>query len=100
MNKKIIWRKARKKPVIVEFREVNGKVELIKTREGELFAIADQDYIIRGVEGEIYPIKKEIFDKTYEIIKDESEWKPDYSQIMTIEESLAKDKEKKKRTEE
>ena len=60
------WKKARKKPVVVEFREVDGREETIKTREGELKAYKDKDYIIRGVEGELYPISKEIFKKTYE----------------------------------
>ena len=78
------WKKARKKPVIVEFREVREedsvrakiegkwkrvKGELIFTREGILFAVAGRDFIIRGVEGEAYPIKKEIFYKTYEVIE-------------------------------
>jgi len=67
----IKWRKARKKPVIVEFREVHGKMEIIPTREGNLFAVKGRDYIIRGVEGEIYPIAKDIFEKTYEVIEDD-----------------------------
>ena len=54
------WRKARKKPVVVEFREVTTK-EAIETREGMLFAYPDEDYVIRGVDGELYPIKKTIF---------------------------------------
>jgi len=85
----MIWRKARKKPVVVEFREVEPKENLgtcasteiisgprmgesIKTREGTLYGYVGEDYIIRGVEGELYPIKKEIFHKTYEVIEDES----------------------------
>ena len=66
------WRKARKKPVVVEFREVEGKFETIKvkTREGTLTAVKGRDYVIRGVEGELYPISKEIFEKTYEVIED------------------------------
>ena len=80
------WRKARKKPIVIEFREVEPKLhfsgsthifnpkmgEEVKTREGELIAIAGEDYIIRGVEGELYPIKKTIFDKTYEVIEEAS----------------------------
>lgn len=83
-DRKIKWGKARKKPVVVEFREVQPKQsfsgsteilnpkkgETIETREGKLIAIAGEDYIIRGVEGEIYPINKEIFFKTYEILED------------------------------
>lgn len=74
------WRKARKKPVVIEFREVEPNTEVdvkgvyveaerIETREGMLFGFPIQDYIIKGVEGEIYPIKKEIFYKTYEVLR-------------------------------
>ena len=38
---------------------------LIKTLEGTMTASAG-DYIIRGVNGEHYPCKPDIFDKTYE----------------------------------
>ena len=37
----------------------------IKTLEGIMIAEAG-DYIIRGVNGEIYPCKADIFEKTYE----------------------------------
>lgn len=40
----------------------------IETLEGPIYASAG-DYIIRGVEGEIYPCKPDIFDKTYDIIE-------------------------------
>ena len=40
----------------------------IKTLEGVMVAKAG-DYIIRGVNGEIYPCKAEIFEKTYEVAK-------------------------------
>lgn len=59
------WRKARKKAVEVEFREVHGLTEEIETREGILVAHSDKDFIIRGVEGESYPITKRVFYKTY-----------------------------------
>ena len=40
----------------------------IKTLEGTM--VADEtDYIIRGVNGEIYPCKADIFHKTYEEVK-------------------------------
>ncbi len=39
----------------------------IKTLEGIMLAKAG-DYIIRGVNGEIYPCKADIFEKTYEVI--------------------------------
>lgn len=37
----------------------------IETLEGKMLASPD-DYLICGVEGEIYPCKKSIFEKTYE----------------------------------
>lgn len=39
----------------------------IKTLEGVMVAKAG-DYIIRGVNGEIYPCKADIFHKTYEVV--------------------------------
>ena len=41
---------------------------IIPTLEGEMRATAG-DYIIKGIEGEIYPCKPEIFEKTYEVIE-------------------------------
>jgi hypothetical protein len=64
-----LWKKARKKPVIVHYREVMGDVEKILTREGSLYGYQGKDYIIRGVKGELYPIKKEIFEETYDVIE-------------------------------
>ena len=63
------WQKARKKPVVIEFREVIEPYEVITTREGVIRGYPHEDYIIRGVEGELYPIKKEIFSKTYDVIE-------------------------------
>jgi len=78
-----VWRKARKKPVVVEFREPepNGehfdgekwvKAEFINTLEGTLVAVLGRDYVIRGVNGELYPIRKDIFNQTYEVIEEEA----------------------------
>ena len=38
----------------------------ISTLEGGM-AVIDGDYIIQGVEGEFYPCKPDIFEKTYEV---------------------------------
>ena len=38
----------------------------IKTLEGKLFC-SKEDYIIKGVHGEFYPCKPDIFKETYEI---------------------------------
>ena len=86
MSKEEVWRKARKKPVVVEFRKVEPKEvvasvfdkkkgaivnlygESIYTMEGWLKATCGKDYIIKGVKGEIYPIDKQIFKETYEVV--------------------------------
>ncbi len=75
--------KYRKKPVIIEAIQWNGKnlseidnfmgrtvgnkgtILVIHTLEGDMEASIN-DYIIRGVNGEFYPCKPDIFDKTYE----------------------------------
>jgi hypothetical protein len=41
-----------------------GKDTFIKTLNGDV-KVSDGDYIIRGVKGEIYPFKPDIFDTTY-----------------------------------
>lgn len=81
--------KYRKKPVIIEALQWNGhnKSEIsnfvskneilnfekfiisIKTLEGTMFAQVN-DYIIKGVNGEFYPCKPDIFNKTYEQVDD------------------------------
>ena len=40
----------------------------IKTLEGEM-TISENDYIIKGVHGEFYPCKPDIFEETYEPVE-------------------------------
>lgn len=47
---------------------VDGKEAFIETLEGVLRANA-ADYIIRGVAGELYPCKPDIFEATYERVE-------------------------------
>ena len=42
---------------------------IIKTLEGDHICTKG-DYIIKGIHGEFYPCKPDIFDKTYEIFED------------------------------
>lgn len=58
--------KVRKIPVIVEAEQVDA-VQYIETLEGTMKASAG-DWIITGVNGERYPVKPDIFKKTYEIL--------------------------------
>ena len=41
----------------------------IRTIEGDMMAVFG-DWIIRGVKGELYPCKPDVFDKTYDIVKE------------------------------
>lgn len=71
------WGVARKRPILVKYREVIPKeqkdvdvdCEVVYTREGVLLAYPDEDFIIRGFKGELYPIKKEIFYETYDVVQ-------------------------------
>lgn len=80
--------KFRKKPVVIEAIEYTGnKAEImvfmrvsrligsdtdngivIKTLEGDMRAVPG-DWIIKGVNGEFYPVKDDIFQKTYEKVE-------------------------------
>lgn len=83
-------KKYRKKPIIIEaiqftdenkniafscigcnanasFDESNKPIIKIETLEGEMTARLG-DWIIKGVNGEFYPIKPDIFEKTYELV--------------------------------
>jgi hypothetical protein len=77
--------KFRKRPVVIdaiqwtganahEVRELSDKVTIgydgdlfIQTLEGRMHATKG-DWIIKGVQGEFYPCKPDIFEKTYEAI--------------------------------
>lgn len=48
-------------------------VLIVHTWEGDMKAYPG-DYIVRGVDGEYYPVKKEIFEKTYVEAKEDEEF--------------------------
>ena len=78
--------KFRKKPVVIEAIQWNGDIEpmldfykgmecrdgelYIRTLEGEMH-VSLGDFIIKGVQGEFYPCKPDIFERTYEKIDNE-----------------------------
>lgn len=62
-------KKYRKKPVVIEAYQTD-KVLTIHTLEGDMIA-SKGDYIITGVDGEQYPCKPDIFEKTYEPVEDQ-----------------------------
>ncbi len=47
---------------------INGFKPVIQTLEGDM-KVSDGDYIIKGVRGEFYPCKPDIFEETYEVVK-------------------------------
>ena len=73
--------KYRKRPVVVdvfqwkpEMGEVGPVVQtligyVIHTLEGDML-VGDGDWIIKGVQGEFYPCKPDIFEKTYEKVEE------------------------------
>ncbi|GAE37140.1 MULTISPECIES: hypothetical protein [Bacillaceae] len=56
-----------KKPVIVEAYQVSEEVK-IETLEGRMIA-SPGDWIVKGIHGEKYPVKPDIFEKTYQPIE-------------------------------
>ena len=61
------WVKYRKKPVVIEARLITEAI-LIPTLEGTMRGNAG-DYLVRGVDGELYPCKASIFEKTYDAVE-------------------------------
>ena len=62
-------KKYRKKPVIIEAYRTDKEV-VIHTLEGDLTA-QPGDYIITGIAGEQYPCRADIFEETYEEVKED-----------------------------
>jgi hypothetical protein len=83
--------KFRKKPIIIEAIQLNdnrSEIEkfigeagyaqyydgetlcfVIKTLEGDMIA-EPEDWIIKGIKGEFYPCKNDVFEQTYEEVKE------------------------------
>lgn len=64
--------KYRKKPIVIEAYQTQVSLE-IETLEGIMQANVG-DWIITGVNGEKYPCKPDIFEKTYELADAETEF--------------------------
>lgn len=60
--------KFRKKPVVIEAVQLTRRV-VIQTLEGEMVGNIG-DWLITGVNGEQYPCKPDIFEKTYEPVEE------------------------------
>lgn len=52
-------------PVLIDYADLKNPLLKIETLEG-LMVATEGDYIIKGVQGEYYPCKPDIFAETYE----------------------------------
>ena len=64
------WKPCVKLPITVHVREQRPGEMHISTREGITPLLAD-DLIIRGVQGEEYPIGRELFNQTYRMLDED-----------------------------
>lgn len=55
------------KALTISYLDPNNPKLIIETLEGNMNASIG-DYIIKGVNGEFYPCKPDIFEKTYELV--------------------------------
>lgn len=62
------WKKYKKKPVVVEAAQLE-EVTYIQTLEGRMRGEIG-DYLVKGVQGELYPVKPSIFAQTYELAEE------------------------------
>ena len=67
------WHKDGEEPGALYYRRCYGddfpnKVIFILTPRGEM-KVRHGDWIIQGVNGELYPCKPDVFDKTYEVVE-------------------------------
>lgn len=64
-----LWKKAMRKSTIIEFREVEGESEDVKTLHGTVKAEAKTEYILKTIMGDVYPCDKILFHEIYEVIE-------------------------------
>jgi len=64
------WKPCVKLPITVHVREQRPGETHVSTREG-ITPVQPDDLIIRGVQGEEYPIGRELFERTYRMIEEE-----------------------------
>ncbi len=62
------WKKYRKLPVVIDALLLEDE-KIIETLEGDMRGDVG-DYLIRGVQGELYPCKPDIFKATYELVEE------------------------------
>ena len=68
-NQVLSWLQSQQMNIYHSFYKDSHPVIIIPTLEGEMRASIG-DFIIKGVQGEFYPCKPDIFEKTYEQIEE------------------------------
>jgi len=61
------FKKAMKKPIAIRCIQINEAFE-VETLEGVMKGQAG-DWLVVGIHGEMYPIARDIFQKTYDIVE-------------------------------
>ncbi len=60
-----------------------GSEVCVRTLEGDLdVEIQEDTYIMIGIQGEVYPNKKEKFERSYEVVKDPYEFEGEYEPVV------------------
>lgn len=79
------YKRYKKKNVMVgmaiasEFIKVGTPI-LVRTLEGDVNLVVDEDiFLMIGIEGEVYPIKREKFNKSYQLVEGEPNMKIEYA---------------------
>lgn len=84
-------KKYRKKAVPIGFVKSTDVFEkgtpiLVRTLEGDVNTVAEEDnYIMIGIKGEVYPIKKEKFQKSYQVIGEDYKLQAEYTPTIKNE---------------
>jgi hypothetical protein len=60
-----------KRPIVVLAKQIDDEFR-VNTLEGNYKQGKSGDYLMRGIDGELYICDKDIFEKTYDFIKDEN----------------------------
>lgn len=77
---RLVMKRYVKKPIVIEAVQYNGNnvqeilnfcggTEITRKTLKELLRVSDGDFIIKEVEGEFYPCKPDIFEKTYDVVE-------------------------------
>jgi hypothetical protein len=63
----IAWTYGSKTPAFIDMHPKHGVMLAIKVLEGK-FWVSPGDYVIKGLHGEFYPCKPDVFEETYEFM--------------------------------